>query len=458
MKPWFPLAAVLAALVLAAPAVLAAPPSTRTLGESAVAAPSPEPESPAPETAAPSPEPESPAPSTSPAAEPSGPACPTTPTGPTPSQPLGIPEDVRLALFQAIWQAIDQNYVDPDHNGVDWAGTKTTYQPEIVVVDNADQIYSLLATMVSSLDDPYTAYLTPAQVQAATSGSVTYGGIGTLLDPTDTAGPGVRVLFVFPGGPADQAGLRSRDRILAVNGDPCVSIDKIRGDVGSSVTLTIQSPSGKPHDIEIQRGQIAGVIPPQSDRLNRRNNIGYLRMASMSGQGTAVEDTLRAFTSKNPIDGLIIDLRGTTLGGTGSLTDLLGQFVQGQVGSFYSRSQSAAFNVDPLELAKPLAKIPIVVLVDSRTSGEAEQFAAILQSQKRATVIGQQTRGRSDLAQPVDFPDGSRLIVVTAGLQLPDGSKLQDHGVTPDVKVNADWLAVPERDDPYIKAALRALQ
>ena len=66
--------------------------------------------------------------------------------------------------------------------------------------------------------------------------------------------------------------------------------------------------------------------------------------------------------------------------------------------------------------------------------------------------------GRSDLAQPVDYPDGSRLILVTAGLQLPDGTKLQDKGVTPDVKVDGDWLSVTEKDDPYLKAALRALQ
>jgi len=178
----------------------------------------------------------------------------------------------------------------------------------------------------------------------------------------------------------------------------------------------------------------------------------------MAGQGTAVEDVLRDFTSKNAVDGLIIDLRGTTLGGSGALTDLLGQFVKGEVGTLYSRTQTAPITVDALDLAKPLADVPIVVLVDSHTIGEAEQFAAILQSQKRAKVIGQQTAGRSDLAHPVDYPDGSRLILVTAGLQLPDGSKLQGKGVTPDVKINGDWLSVAERNDPYLKAALRALQ
>ncbi len=369
-----------------------------------------------------------------------------------------MPQEVRLALFQAIWQAVDQNYVDDKHNGADWAGTRTSYLSEINVVDDAAQIYSLLGTMVSGLDDPYSYYLSPDDMQALSTGSTSYGGIGTLLDPNDTAGPGARILFVFPGGPADQAGLKSRDRILDVGGDPCVSVDKIRGDIGSTVTLTVQSPGGQAHDVEIQRGSIAGVIQPQTERMGRNGKLGYVRMASMAGQGTAVEDALRGFTSKNPIDGLVIDLRGTTLGVSGSLTDLLGQFVQGNVGTFYSRSQNAPLTVDALDLAKPLAKLPIVVLVDSHTSGEAEQFAAILQAQKRAKVIGQQTAGRSDLAQPVDYPDGSRLVLVTAGLELPDGTKLQDHGVTPDVKVNSDWLSVAEKDDPYLKAALRALQ
>ena len=96
---------------------------------------------------------------------------------------------------------------------------------------------------------------------------------------------------------------------MAVNGDPCVSIDKIRGDIGSTVTLTVQSPGEQPRNIQIERGSIAGVIPPRSERLGRRSTIGYLRMASMAGQGTAVEDVLRDFTSKNPIDGLVVDLR-----------------------------------------------------------------------------------------------------------------------------------------------------
>src|SRR4051812_56163 len=186
---------------------------------------------------------ESPAPSGSPA--PSQPACPTsTPAVPTPSAPVGIPQEVRLQLFQAIWQAIDQNYVDAAHNGADWAAARTTYLPEIQTVDDAAQIYSDLGTMVAGLDDPYSYYLTPDQVKALSSGTTTYGGIGTLLDPNDTAGPGVRILYVFPGGPADHAGLKSRDRILAVGGDPCVDVSKIRGEVGSTVTLTVQSPGG----------------------------------------------------------------------------------------------------------------------------------------------------------------------------------------------------------------------
>lgn len=370
-----------------------------------------------------------------------------------------MPQEIRLQLFQAIWQAIDQNYVDTAHNGVDWAGVRTTYLPEIQTVDDATQIYADFGTMVAGLKDPYSIYLSPDQVTALSSGATSYGGIGTLLDPNDNAGPGVRVLYVFPGGPADMGGLKSRDRILAVGGDPCVDVSKIRGDIGSTVTLTVQSPGGQPHDIQIQRGSIAGIIPPRSERIGQRDKIGYLRLAAMSGQGTAVEDALRTFTSpRNPIDGLVIDLRGTTLGVTGSLKELLGQFVKGDVGTYYTRAQTAPFTVDALDLAKPLAKVPIVVLVDSNTSGEAEQFAAILQSQKRAKVIGQQSRGRSDLSQPVDYPDGSRLILVTAGLQLPDGTKLQDHGVTPDVKVNGDWLSVAEQNDPYIKAAIRALQ
>jgi len=98
------------------------------------------------------------------------------------------------------------------------------------------------------------------------------------------------------------------------------------------------------------------------------------------------------------------------------------------------------------------------VLVDEATEADAEQLAAILQDQGRATVVGTQTSGQTHGAQSVDFADGSLLQIVTYGFQLPDGQTLEGQGVTPDVEVTADWLDFPEAEDPGILAALEVIE
>ena len=96
--------------------------------------------------------------------------------------------------------------------------------------------------------------------------------------------------------------------------------------------------------------------------------------------------------------------------------------------------------------------------MDEASEADAEQLAAILQDQGRATVVGAQTSGQTHGAQTVDFPDGSLLQVVTFGFQLPDGRTLEGQGVTPDVEVDADWLDYPEAEDPGILAALEVIE
>ena len=132
--------------------------------------------------------------------------------------------------------------------------------------------------------------------------------------------------------------------------------------------------------------------------------------------------------------------------------------MSGDVGAFHFRSGTEPIEIEPSDLADDYADVPVVVLVDEATEADAEQFAAILQDQGRASVVGTQTSGQTHGAQTVDFADGSLLQVVTFGFQLPDGRTLEGQGVTPDVEVTADWLDYPESEDPGILAALEVIE
>jgi C-terminal peptidase prc len=374
--------------------------------------------------------------------------------------PLSMPEQYRIDLFNGVWEGIRDYYVDPDTNGVDWDAIGDEYAPLILATDDAYEVYDLLREMVESLDDPFTGFYSPEDLGDPVDPS--YGGIGALLD-TSAAGEdsdGLRIVYVFDGGSAADAGIRPRDRIIGVEGDDCARIADIRGPVGTSVTLTVASPGEVPREVTLERRQIDATIRPVARRLESDPSIGYLQVLALSGQAAveAITAGLGDLLEGEPLEGLVLDLRASNQGAPAVTLATLATFVRGQVGAYHSRVGEEPIEIEPNELAADYAEIPLAVLVDAETEADAEQLAAILQDQDRAVVVGAQTSGQTHGATTIDFPEGSLLQIVAFGFELPDGATLEGVGVTPDIVVDEDWLAYAESEDPMLLAALEALR
>lgn len=396
-------------------------------------------------------------------ATPAGAACvePEASGAPTVGEALSIPEDFSIALFDGVWEGIRDYYVDPDTNGVDWEAVGDEYAPLVVQTDDAYEVYDLLREMVQLLDDPYTNFYAPEDLGDPETFDPSYGGIGALLDSSAAAeeSDGLRITYVFDGGSAKDVGIRARDRIIAVNGSDCVRIADIRGPEGTDVTLTVVSPGEPPRDLTLDRRRIDPLILPDAHRLAADPGIGYVQILSLSGQEAidGIEQALTKLQRGDPLEGLIIDLRASNQGAPAVVIEALRPFVEGEVGEFHSRVGNEPIEIEPDDLADDYAGVPLVVLVDGGTEADAEQLAAILQDQARATIVGQQTSGKTHGANTIDFPDGSLLQLVSFGFQLPDGRTLEGQGVTPDVPVDGDWLDYSESDDPWLLAALQVL-
>lgn len=381
---------------------------------------------------------------------------------PGPSAPLVMPEEYRIALFGAVWSTVDRLFLDAAFNGVDWQSVGDDYGRWILQTENAWEVYSILEGMVALLDDPYTLFMSPTFIESRSSEGQAFGGIGAVLDrrADESQGQGLRIQYVFPGSPAEKAGLRARDRIVAVNGDACVRIGDIRGPVGTPVRLTVISPGEEPRDIAIERGTVEPRIQPEARRLSWAPGVGYVRLLSLTGQETidaATQGLLDLVTGGAP-DSLLLDLRGTSSGAPGVAIALAGHFVSGEVGTLYAREGTSPYVVPAGSLLDDLESLPVVVLVDTLTEGPSEQLAAILQDQGRALVVGERTTGRTQGVERVDFPDGSAVQVVAYGLELSGGRRLEDTGVVPDVEITGDWLAFPESADPFLLAAIEAAE
>ena len=377
---------------------------------------------------------------------------------PVSEEALSMPEDFRIALFDGVWEGIRDYYIDPDTKGLDWEAIGDEYAPLIIQTDNAHEVYALLSEMVGLLDDPFTSFFTPEDLGDPTALDPSYGGIGALLD-TSAAGEdseGLRIVYVFEGGSAKESGIRARDSIVGVEGDPCARIADIRGPEGTEVTLTIVSPSEAPRDVTLERRRINPLILPQARRLQADPSIGYLQVLALSGQEAidGIEQGLTKLRRGDPIEGLILDLRASNQGAPAVMMETLRSFVSGDVGEFHSRVGNEPIEIEPNGLAEHYRDTPLVVLVDEQTEADAEQLAAILQDQGRATIVGTHTSGQTHGATTVDFAEGSLLQIVSFGFQLPDGRTLEGEGVTPDVLVEADWLGYPEAEDPFLVAAL----
>jgi len=380
---------------------------------------------------------------------------------PVSEESLSIPEEFRIALFNGVWEGIRDFYVDPETNDLDWEAVGDEYAPLVIQTDNAHEVYQILREMVEQLDDPYTNFYAPEDLGDPETFDPTYGGIGALLD-TSAAGEdsdGLRILYVFDGGSAKDSGMTARDRIIGVDGDGCARIADIRGPEGTEVTLTVVSPGEAPRDITLDRRLIDPQVKPDARRLEVQPGVGYMRVLSLSGQETidGIEQALTTLLRGDPLEGLIIDLRASDQGAPAVVIEALRTFVEGEVGEFHSRVGNEAIEIEPNDLARDYADVPVVVLVDEGTEADAEQLAAILQDQGRATIVGQQTSGETHGANNIDFADGSLLQIVSFGFQLPDGRTLEGQGVTPDVLVEADWLDYSEAEDPGLLAALEVI-
>jgi carboxyl-terminal processing protease len=385
-----------------------------------------------------------------------------TPTISPTTTPRLLSEEERVALLDEVWSTVKDNYLYADFHGDDWAAARDRYEPRVRAAVSADELYSLLAEMVAELGDDHSRFLSPSDARAEDAqqrGNADYVGIGIVSSPGDRS---VMVVFVFPGSPAERAGLMRRDRITHVDGqalsDPRNEPSKIRGPAGTSVRLTVISPGRVPRDVDVVRERITGGVSPTAHRLGINPAVGFLVIPDLwtGDMDRQVDRALgRLLDEAPPLTGLIIDLRGNGGGYRTVLENILGDLVSGKVGEFYDKNGTYPFEITPRALQSRLKGVQVAVLTDGGTESYAEVLAASVQVTGRGIVVGRPSAGNTETIFPYDFDDGSRLWVAEQGFRLPDGTGLEGRGVLPDEAVTEDWTAFSENNDPDI---LRALQ
>jgi carboxyl-terminal processing protease len=166
--------------------------------------------------------------------------------------------------------------------------------------------------------------------------------------------------------------------------------------------------------------------------------------------------TLYESLNAEGLNGLILDLRIAGSGAGWPLDLLLALFADGEAGEFYTRQEVSPVTVQGQDVQNSQS-LPLAILVGPDTSGVAEIFAAMMQSTGRATIAGLNTQGDIEGISETQLPDGSRAFILNSSYRTAEGDETGLTGVTPDLRVEADWDAVSPVEDPVVEAAVQWL-
>ena len=380
-------------------------------------------------------------------------AIPPTPTTalitPTPRPPLDA--TLRQQIFTEVWTTINEHYLDPTFNGVDWARVRAEYGARALAAEDDASFFAVISAMVRLLRDDHSRFVPPQAVIAEdllTRGREEQVGIGVSTLPLSD---GLLIQHVFPDSPAARAGLQPRDRIVAIDG-LSFNLGSIEGPLGSSVRLLIVQPEGDSRELELIRERVEGRIEPLIRWLS--DDVAYVGINTLwvNDMHEQVARALQRLMAERPLQGVILDLRSNPGGWRDVLNGLLGHFVTGDVGEFISRKGATPLVVTARN--PDLRGSPLVILVDHGTASYAELLAAVLQQEAQATVIGRPSAGNTETIYAYEITGGARLWVAQEVFRLNDGSDLEGKGVQPDIQPSSDWTRFRFEADPWIALAL----
>ncbi len=291
----------------------------------------------------------------------------------------------------------------------------------------------------------------------------TYDGIGAFVGFQDKDVPHIVILSVIDGSPAEAAGLKAHDSIFGIDGNPVVleeglsAVSRIRGPAGSSVTLDIQSPGKPKRTVDVERAKLTSTGKLES-QIIAGTDYGYLLFPPLGYQGLDqdVFNSLQTLATNRKLKGLILDLRVANSSRDWPLEALATIFSNGPIGELYNRNQKQSIEVQGQDVVGSQT-MPLVILVGKNTNGFSEIFAASLQLDKRAIVVGEQTPGEVETQSSFYLPDGSRIFVESTSFRLSNGDEIGNIGITPNVQVDASWDEIVPDKDPVIDRAVKIL-
>lgn len=356
-------------------------------------------------------------------------------------------------LYDNVWKIVNTKYVDQTNNHQDWKRWRHKYDLQIKTDEDA---YVAIDTMLASLNDPYTKFLNPKEFAEETSsikGSLK--GIGVQIGVKDG-----KLLVIAPmeDTPAEKAGLIAEDEIVEINGESTKGItvdkaaDKIRGEEGTSVVLTIKRKNQPLKKYTITRAEIVikAVSTKVPNEVKLNDNVGYIRLSSFISKH-AKSEFLNALNSMSDKKGYIIDLRSNPGGLLSNAITISDMFIDG--GVIVSTVDRDGYKDTTRATSRYITDKPLIVLINKGSASASEIFSGALKDNQRALIVGETSFGKGLVQEVNRLPNGAGMNVTIQKYLTPNGTDINKKGITPDVEVKLSDKDIEEKNDAQLKRA-----
>lgn len=349
------------------------------------------------------------------------------------------PQDEQEAfkVFWEAWQTLKFEYYGAD------------------LPDAKNLAYNAIRGVIFGLEDQFTSFVTPSSAKLIEEDSTgSFSGIGAVVQLNKQRV--LQISRVYPGSPAEKAGLKAGDLIIEVDGQSIIGDDlsaqvaKVRGSAGSVAKLTIVRGEDKPFVAEVTRAKI-DIKLVESRMIG---DVAYVVLSKFDSTTTAqqLNDTLAPLLADNP-QGLIFDLRGNPGGFLDQAIAVADIFLNEGV-VLYERRKDGTETVFRSDNGGIAQDIPLVVLINGGSASAAEIVAGAIQDRGRGKLIGEKSFGKGSVQQINRLSDGSQLRVTIAHWFTPDNRGIHGNGLEPDMTVAASG---DPKLDPQLDRAVEFL-
>ncbi len=338
-----------------------------------------------------------------------------------------------------------------------WDNLKSNFVDKSKVTDQA-LFYGSLKGMAQSAGDPYTVFMDPKEAKEfADDLAGTFEGIGAEVG---MRGDVITVIAPLDGTPAQKAGLRSGDKIYAVDAKSTLGltvdevVKKIRGPKNTKVVLTIIRGKDKPRDITITRSII--IVKSVKTEL-RSDGILVIRVSNFNDDTEALfNEAVSLALLKNP-KGIILDLRNNPGGYLETAVAMASEWVEfGPV--VVEQFSDNHKNEYPASGHPRLKDFPTIVLINGGSASASEILAGALRDYKKATIVGETSFGKGSVQNIRELTGGASLKVTIAKWLTPAGDFIHEKGIKPNIEVKLSATDLDKNLDPQFNKALELLK